>query len=293
MCIKKGGFYMSITKVGVLGSGTMGSGIAEVIARSGYQVILADINQKYVDKALSGIAKTFQKNVEKGKISGEERDAILGRVTGVVGTERLKDVDLVIEAVFENIETKKKVFSELDSICAASTILVSNTSSLSITEIAATTKRPDKVVGVHFFNPVPVMKLVEIIPGIFTSDETLTTVIEFSKLIGKSPIKVKEYPCFVVNRILCSYINEAIFVLQEGLASAKDIDDAMKLGANMPMGPLALSDLVGNDIILAALEVLYREFADSKYRPAPLLKKMVRAGMLGMKTGQGFYNFTK
>lgn len=284
---------MAIAKVGVLGAGTMGAGIAQVAAQAGLKVVLADIDQKFVDKGLSGIVRSFTRMVEKGKMAAEEKDAIVGRINGAVGLNGFSDVDLVIEAVVENIDVKKKVFAEMDAICPAETILCSNTSSLSISEIAAATGRPDKVVGVHFFNPVPVMKLIEIIPGILTSEETVAAATEYSKQIGKTPIRVKEFPGFVVNRILVPYINEAIFALQEGLASAKDIDDAMKLGANMPMGPLALSDLVGNDICLAVMEVFYREFADSKYRPAPLLKQMVRAGLLGVKSGKGFYDYAK
>lgn len=284
---------MEIKKIGVLGAGTMGAGIAQVCAMAGYEVKLIDIDQKFVDKGLSGITKNLTKNVEKGKMAAEEKDAILGRLTGAVGNANLSDVDVVIEAILEIIDVKRKVMAELDSICPAHTILCTNTSSLSISEIAAATKRTDKIVGVHFFNPVPMMKLIEIIPGIMTSAETTATVVELSKKLGKTPIPVKEYPGFVVNRILIPYINEAVFCLQEGIAPAEDIDAAMKLGANMPMGPLALSDLVGNDICLAIMEVFYREFADSKYRPAPLLKQMVRAGLLGMKTGKGFFDYSK
>ncbi|NPV93031.1 MAG: 3-hydroxybutyryl-CoA dehydrogenase [Firmicutes bacterium] len=284
---------MEIKKIGVLGAGTMGAGIAQVCAQAGYEVKLIDIDQKFVDRGLGTITKNLSKNVEKGKMAAEEKDAILGRLTGAVGNANLSDVDVVIEAILEIIDVKRKVMAELDGICPAHTILCTNTSSLSISEIAAATNRPDKIVGVHFFNPVPMMKLIEIIPGIMTAPETTDAVVELSKKLGKTPIPVKEYPGFVVNRILIPYINEAVFCLQEGLAPAEDIDAAMKLGANMPMGPLALADLVGNDICLAIMEVFYREFADSKYRPAPLLKQMVRAGLLGMKSGKGFFDYSK
>jgi 3-hydroxybutyryl-CoA dehydrogenase len=284
---------MGITKVGVLGAGAMGAGIAQVSAQAGLQVCLADIDQKFVDKGMNGIVKSLSRLVEKGKMPAEEQDAIIGRITGAVGVSNFSDVDLVVEAIVENMNVKRKVFAEMDAICPAHTILASNTSSLSISEIAAATKRADRVVGVHFFNPVPVMKLIEIVPGILTSDNTVAAATEYSKQVGKVPIKIKEFPGFVVNRILIPYINEAIFALQEGLAPAKDIDDAMKMGANMPMGPLALSDLIGNDVVLAVMEVFHSEFADSKYRPAPLLKQMVRAGLLGAKTGRGFYDYSK
>lgn len=284
---------MAITKIGVLGAGTMGAGIAQVSAQAGLKVCLVDIDQKFVDKGIGGIVKSCARQVEKGKMAAEEKDAIVGRITGAVGISNFSDVDLVIEAIMENMDVKKKVFAELDAVCPGYAVLASNTSSLSITEIASATKHPDRVVGVHFFNPVPAMKLVEIIPGLMTAEETVAAATDYSNQIGKVPIRVKEFPGFVVNRILVPYINEAIFVLQEGLATAKEIDDGMKLGAGMPMGPLALADLVGNDVLLAVQEVFYQEFADSKYRPAPLLKQMVRAGLLGVKTGKGFYDYSK
>lgn len=282
---------MEIKKIGVIGAGTMGAGIAQVCAQAGYQIRLIEIDQKFLDHGINRITRSLSEMVEKGKIDAVEKDSIIGRINGAVGNDNLSDVDLVIEAALENINIKTRIFSELDNICPYNTVLCTNTSSLSISEIGSVTKRPDRVVGVHFFNPVAVMKLVEIIPGLKTSDETINTVVDLSKKIGKVPINVKEYPGFVVNRLLIPYINEAIFVLQEGLASSEDIDVAMKIGANMPMGPLALADLIGLDICLAIMEVYYKEFADSKYRPAPLLKQMVRAGKLGMKSGQGFFYY--
>ncbi len=278
-------------KAFVLGAGTMGSGIVQTLAQSGYEVIMRDIEDKYIEKGLKGINKNLDRSVQKGKMTEEEKELILARITGTTDLNMAEDADIVIEAAIENMEIKKKIFAELDKICGAETILATNTSSLSITEIASATNRPDKVIGMHFFNPVPVMKLVEVIKGIATSEETKDKVIELAKALGKTPVEVEEAPGFVVNRILVPMINEAIGILADGVAKAEDIDEAMKLGANHPIGPLALADLIGNDVCLAIMEVLYNEFGDSKYRPHPLLRKMVRGGLLGRKTDKVFYNY--
>ncbi|MDI3547521.1 MAG: 3-hydroxybutyryl-CoA dehydrogenase [Halanaerobiales bacterium] len=276
-------------KIAVLGAGTMGSGIAQVMAQAGYEVVLRDIKEEYLKKGMEKIELHLQRGVEKGRIEEEEKESIIARITPVTKLKLLSDVDLVIEAVNEDLELKKKVFKELDGICREDAILASNTSALSITEIAMATGRPDRIIGVHFFNPVPVMKLVELIRGITTSDDTFFKVKKLIKDIGKSPIEVKEAPGFVVNRLLIPMINEAAFILNEGVASAEDIDAAMVMGANHPIGPLALADLIGLDVCLAIMETLYQEFGDSKYRPCPLLRKKVRAGHLGRKTGEGFF----
>jgi 3-hydroxybutyryl-CoA dehydrogenase len=269
----------------------MGSGIAQVVAAAGFTVTMRDIDDDLVNKGLQTIKSYLDRAVEKEKIGAEEAASIMVRIKGKTDLkEAAGDADFVIEAVVEDIRVKKEVFADLDDICKPDTILASNTSGLSITEIASVTDRPDKVLGVHFFNPAPVMQLVELIRGFLTSDDTLVTAKSFIEKLGKAPIEVKEAPGFAVNRILCPMINEAIFVYTEDIASAEDIDQAMVLGANHPLGPLALADLVGLDTLLAVLEGLHRELGEDKYRPAPLLRKMVRAGHLGRKSGRGFYH---
>lgn len=279
-------------KVGIIGAGTMGAGIAQAFAQAeGYDVVLTDINLEFAEKGKAGIEKGLMRRVDRGKMEKEAADALLAKITtGERGD--LADCDLVVEAALEDMGVKRATFKELDELCKESCIFATNTSSLSITEIGGNDLKHD-VVGMHFFNPAAVMKLVEVIPGLNTKEETVAEVTRISEDIGKTPVLVQEGPGFVVNRILVPMINEGVGIYADGLASAEDIDTAMKLGANHPMGPLALGDLIGLDVCLAIMEVLYNEYGDSKYRPHPYLRKMVRAGRLGRKTGHGFFDYSK
>ena len=279
-------------KIGVLGTGTMGAGIIQVLAQNGYEVVMRARRESSVEKGLATVKKNLDKMVAKGKMTEEDAAATFGRIQGSTDINIIADADLIIEAATEDLESKIALFNELDKLCKPETIIATNTSSLSITAIAAATGRADKIVGMHFFNPVPAMKLVEIIKGLNTSDETRDAVVELTKILGKTPVEVAEVPGFVVNRILIPMINEAVGILAEGAADVQGIDNAMKLGANHPMGPLELGDLIGLDVCLAIMDVLHTEYGDDKYRAHHLLRKMVRAGKLGRKTGVGFYDYT-
>lgn len=280
---------MNIQKVMVIGAGQMGSGIAQVCAQAGYEVKLNDREEKFFDRGFQTISKNLSRNVEKGRMTEDEKQSVLNKLSKSLSIEDANDVDLVIEAAVENMEIKQSIFKQLDAIAPAHAILATNTSSLPITEIAAATNRPEQVIGMHFMNPVPVMKLVEIIRGLATNDEVYAAIEEMTKKLSKVPVEVNDFPGFVANRVLMPMINEAIYTLYEGVATKEAIDDVMKMGMNHPMGPLQLADFIGLDTCLYIMEVLHEGFGDSKYRPCPLLRKYVKAGWLGKKTGRGFY----
>ncbi len=283
---------MSINTIGVVGAGTMGSGIAQAAAVSGCAVVLQDVSKEQIARAKTGIERSLSRLVDKGAVDRNVMDNAMAAITTTTAVEDLAGADMVIEAAVENMNLKLELFAKLDRLIKAGAVLASNTSSLSLTRLAAATGRPDKVVGMHFFNPVPLMKLVEVIRALQTSDETHALADEFARRLGKVPVSVKDSPGFVVNRMLVPMINEAVFLLYEGVASAEEIDEAMKLGANHPIGPLALADMIGVDVCYFVMQILLEEFGDSKYRPCPLLKQMVGAGRLGRKSGRGFFDYS-
>lgn len=280
-----------VRKVAVIGAGTMGSGIAQVVSSKDREVLLLDVSEQALERGINLIDKSLGRLIKKDKIDLEDRNSILGRITTTTNFDDIHSVDLVIEAVFEDMSIKKEIYEKIDMVTSENVVLATNTSSLPIIEIAASTKKPHKVVGMHFFNPAPVMQLVEIIKTLATSDNTAQFAYDFALELGKEPVMTKDSPGFIVNRILIPMLNEAVYAYEEGLGSAEDIDKAMKLGTNQPIGPLALVDLIGLDVTLNVLDTFFREFQDPKYRAAPLLREMVRAGMLGRKTGKGFYDY--